>query len=391
MIDDLRKRLGATRWPREPRDNGDWRYGTSLDYLRELVRAWRDDFDWRRQEAELNRFPQFVVPLTGSDGQVHEIHYLYERGAGKAPTPLILTHGWPSTHREFLDVVEPLAHPERFGGDPDDGFDVVVPSLPGYGFSSQPEIPIGPSEIAELWYVLMTEVIGAQRFAAQAGDWGSVVTSRLAVAHEEALIGLHLTMLPLRADLGHPSQPAVSPEEAEWIAGTKAWWREEDGYRAIQSTKPLTLAYGLTDSPAGLAGWLADKYYRLGDTDKSEPSLGMHARFPLEQILTQLSIYWFTGTIGSASALYKAGSRDAATRLPPGRRLEVPTGFADFPIDTLPRMPRSWAERAYHIVHWSLMERGGHFAAMEEPELFVDDVREFFGHLASNHRKSDRP
>ena len=379
-IEDLKRRLQRTRFPNEPQGNEHWDYGTSLPYMEQLVEKWRDDFDWRKAEENLNRFPQYRATLTDADGEDHEIHFIYEKGSGSDAVPLILTHGWPSTFREFLDVVEPLAHPERFGRS-GPAFDVIVPSLIGYGFSSKPRIPIGPAAIADLWHRLMTEVLGYDTYAAQAGDWGSFVTSRLALQHAKSLRAIHLTMLPLRPFLKHESQPPVSEEESAWIKQMNAWWRQEEGYRSIQSTKPMALAFALMDSPAGLAGWLADKYYRLGDTDKTTTMDGMIARFPFETILTQLSIYWFTGTINSANTLYKAGPAEGSALLKAGEKVAVPTAYSEYPMDTLPITPRSWADRCYNIKRWRVMEKGGHFAAMEEPELFADDVRDAFAEM----------
>lgn len=376
-IDDLQRRLAATRLPNEPLGNEHWDYGTNLSYMEKLLSYWRNDFDWRAQEESLNRFPQYRATLEDEDGEEHTIHFIYERGSGDNPVPLIMTHGWPSTFREFLDVVGPLAHPEKHGRE-GPAFDVIVPSLVGYGFSSIPRKPIGPARIADLWHRLMTEVLGYERYAAEAGDWGSFVTSRLALQHSDSVMGIHLTMLPLRPSLKHESQPPVSEEEAHWIATMQKWWRQEEGYRSIQSTKPMALAFGVMDSPAGLAGWLADKYYRLGDTDKTDTMEGMIARFPFDAILTQFSIYWFTGTINSANTLYKAGPAEGSALLKPGEKVTVPTAYSEYPIDVLPETPRSWAERSYNIARWRMMDRGGHFAAMEEPELFADDVRDAF-------------
>lgn len=376
-IDDLKRRLAATRLPNEPLGNEHWDYGTNLSYMEKLLAYWRDEFDWRAQEKSLNRFPQYRATLKDEDGEEHTIHFIYERGSGDNPVPLIVTHGWPSTFREFLDVVDPLAHPEKYGRE-GPAFDVIVPSLVGYGFSSIPRKPIGPARIADLWHRLMTEVLGYERYAAEAGDWGSFVTSRLALQHADSVTGIHLTMLPLRPSLKHESQPPVSEEEAHWIATMQKWWRQEEGYRSIQSTKPMALAFGVMDSPAGLAGWLADKYYRLGDTDKTDTMKGMIQRFPFDVILTQFSIYWFTGTINSANTLYKAGPAEGSALLRPGEKVTVPTAYSEYPIDVLPETPRSWAERSYNIARWRMMDRGGHFAAMEEPELFADDVRDAF-------------
>jgi pimeloyl-ACP methyl ester carboxylesterase len=374
---DLRHRLSHTLLPHEPDGNEDWHFGTYTGFMRRLVPYWRDRFDWRAAEAELNRFPHFMASIAG-EHETHRIHFIREKGSGPAPAPLILTHGWPSTFREFTDVIDRLAHPERFGGKAEDGFDVIVPSLLGFGFSSKPRVPIGPAAIAELWHTLMSEVLGYGTYFAQAGDWGSFVTSRLALQHPEALRAMHLTMLPLRPHLKHASQAPVSEEEARWIAEMKAWWRQEEGYRVIQSTKPMALAYGLSDSPGGLAAWLADKYWRLGDTRKNHPWEGFEARFPMEVFCMQASIYWFTNTINSANTLYWAGPREGSGALKPGERVTVPTGYSEYPIDTLPITPRSWADRMYDIAQFKVMTKGGHFAAMEEPALFADDVRQFF-------------
>jgi pimeloyl-ACP methyl ester carboxylesterase len=277
-IDDLRARLARVRWPNEPKGNEAWEWGTNLSYMKRLVGYWRDEFDWRKAEAEINRFKHFTIDLK-ENGETHTVHFIHEAGSGKRPLPLILTHGWPSTFREFLDVIEPLAHPERFGGNAEDGFDVIVPSLVGYGFSSKPSVPIGPAVMAELWHRLMHDVLDYSWYVAQAGDWGSFVTSRLALQHPDNVAAMHLTMLPLRPHLKHPSQPPVSAEEAAWIAKMKAWWAREEGYRSIQSTKPMALAFGLMDSPVGLAGWLADKYWRLGDTRRITRMKGWRSGF----------------------------------------------------------------------------------------------------------------
>lgn len=381
---DLKQRLANTRFPNEPDGNDSWDYGTNLSYMERLIEYWRDDYDWRAAEARLNRFDHFRATISGDDlglpDEDHQIHFIYERGSGKNPRPLILTHGWPSTFAEFEHVIEPLAHPERFGGREEDAFDVIVPSLLGFGFSSKPRSPLGPSAIAELWHCLMTRVLGYDRYCAQAGDWGSYVTSRLALQHGAQLDAIHLTMLPLRPAISGGGEP-VTQEEADWIKNMRGWWAQEEGYRVIQGTKPMALAFAVTDSPAGLAGWLADKYYRLGDTEKSHPYEGMDQRFPMDMILTQLSIYWFTGTINSANTLYKAGPMERTDKLKPGERVTVPTAYSEYPMDVLPRTPESWGSRCYDIKRWRFMEKGGHFAALEEPEIFTRDVQDAFREL----------
>ncbi|MGV8998046.1 MAG: epoxide hydrolase family protein [Parvibaculaceae bacterium] len=379
-IDDLKLRLKMTRLPNEPKGNEHWAYGTNLSYMERLIAEWRDHFDFKAAEKKLNTYPQYRAALTDGAGQAHEVHFMYEKGTGSDAIPLILTHGWPSTFREFLEVTDMLAHPEKYGRS-GPAFDVIVPSLIGYGYSSKPAVPVGPAVMADLWHKLMTEVLGYKTYVAQACDWGSFVTSRLALQHADAVRAIHLTMLPLRSYLRHESQKPVSEEEGKWIKEMGAWWRQEEGYRTIQSTKPMALAFGLTDSPAGLAGWLADKYYRLGDTDKTTTMDGMIARFPFETILTQFSIYWFSGTINSANTLYKAGPAEGSGLLKPGEKVAVPVAYSEYPMDTLPVTPRSWAERSYNIQRWRIMEKGGHFAAMEEPEYFADDVRDAFAEL----------
>lgn len=364
-IADLRRRLSAVRWPDQVAGGG-WRFGTERGYLRKLVDYWRENFDWREQEQRLNRFPHYRVEIAGQP-----IHFIHQPGSGAAPRPLLLTHGWPSSFIEFLDVIEPLAHPERFGGSEADAFDVVVVSLPGFGYSAAPPEPMSPRAIAGLWRTLMTRVLGYRHFVAHGGDWGSLVTSWLGLDHPEVLAGIHLTMLPLRPWV-RPPAPALSAEETDFIRAMRLWWRDEVGFQAIQATKPQTLAYGLTDSPVGLAGWLVEKFRSLGDTGGN-----IERRFSKRQLCTLLSLYWFTGCINSANWLYWSARQQNVTHLAPGQRVMVPTGYADFPINGAPRVPRSWGERAYDIVQWREMPAGGHFAALEEPEALVGELRHF--------------
>jgi len=368
-IADLKARLGRARWPSEPAEGG-WRFGSNLGYMQKLVQHWRETFDWREQEARLNAFPHQTVEI---DGQV--IHFIHEPGSGAVPRPLLLTHGWPSSFLEFLEVIEPLAHPERFGGDTAEAFDVVVASLPGYGFSSAPPAPMDAHAIAGLWHQLMTRVLGYRHFVAQGGDWGALVTSCLALDHPGVLDGIHLTMLPLKPWRGAAAKP-LSEAERNFITGMRAWWQEQIGYQRMQSTKPQTLAFALTDSPVGLAGWLVEKFRTLADTKGS-----LERRFSKDQLCTMLSLYWFTGCVGPASWMYWAARENATARLGPGQRVAVPTGYADFAVDAAPRPPRSWGMRMYNIVHWSEMPSGGHFAALEEPEAFVADLRAFVRRL----------
>lgn len=365
-IADLKARLEATRWPREePKDAG-WDYGASLAYQRELSAYWAERFDWRAVEARINGFENSIAAVDGID-----IHFIREKGSGERPLPLLITHGWPGSFLEFIDVIEPLAHPERFGGRVEDAFDVIVPSLPGYGFSGAPPKPIDCREVARLWRKLMVEQLGVERFIAQGGDWGALVSSWLGLAHGDVCAGAHLNMWAIRAGKTGDDR-AYDAEEVAWLERRGERVRFETAYQAIQSTKSQTLAYGLTDSPAGLAAWIAEKFHRWGDTGGE-----IESRFSKDRLLANIALYWFTGTINSSTWMYRSMIESDNFMAPPGQRIEVPVGVAHFPGDLFPMPPRQWAERVANVVHWTEMPAGGHFAAMEEPQLFIDDVRAF--------------
>lgn len=365
-IADLNARLDATRWPREEPADAGWDYGANMAYVRELCAHWRDAFDWRAVEARINDFDNFTAEVDGID-----IHFILEKGSGASPTPLILTHGWPGSIVEFLEVIEPLAHPERFGGDAGDGFDVIVPSLPGYGFSAAPPRPIDCREVARLWNGLASEVLGYDRFIAQGGDWGSMVTLWLGFDAPDHCAGVHVNMWGLRHGKTGNDRPYDAGELA-WLERRKELTRLETGYQAIQSTRAQTLGFGLSDSPAGLAAWIAEKFHGWGDTGGD-----IESRFSRDRLLANIAVYWFTNSITSSAWMYRSMVDSPNFVLPPGRKIEVPTGVAHFPGDIFATPPRQWCERAANIVHWTDMPAGGHFAAMEEPALFVDDVRAF--------------
>jgi microsomal epoxide hydrolase len=365
-LDDLRARLQRTRWPNEPA-GADWEFGANLAYMKELIEYWRNGYDWRARERKLNRFPQFRARL----GE-HSIHFVHEKGSGEEALPLILTHGWPGSFVEYLDLVEPLAHPERCGGEMRDSFDVVVPSLPGYGFSSKPAQPLGPKAIAALWNRLMTEALGYPRYGAQGGDWGATVSSWLGRLHPESMAGLHLHLMAVRPTLDANSPP-LRAEETAWIAAARAMLRPEQAYQAIQATKPQTLAFGLNDSPAGLLAWQVEKFERWGDTKGD-----IESRFSKDLLLTNATIYWASETINTANWIYRAARQDGSLHMAPGERIEVPTGFAIPPIDLTPPPPRSWAERVYNVQRWSELSMGGHFLALEEGGRLVEEIRRFF-------------
>ncbi|MGH8704225.1 MAG: epoxide hydrolase family protein, partial [Burkholderiales bacterium] len=364
-IADLAERLARTRFP-DQAPGAPWAYGTDVGWLRRLVEHWRTRFDWRAQEARLNGFPQFRVPLAGID-----LHFLHVPGAGPEPLPLLLSHGWPGSVFEFLEITPLLTDPARFGGDPADAFTVVAPSLPGYGLSFSPGQPrFSVEAIADCFAALMTDVLGYRHFGAQGGDWGSFVTSRLGLAYPERLIGMHLNLMPLRRDPRIVADP--TPEEARYLAELAEWLKEETGYQWIQGTRPQTLAFALTDSPAGLAAWIVEKFRAWSDCGGD-----VERAFTLDALLANVSLYWFTGAIGSSFWPYYARLH-GPWPVPEGTTIRVPTGYCEFPREIL-RPPRSLARRVYtDIRRWSVMPAGGHFAAMEQPEQLAEEMRAFF-------------
>jgi pimeloyl-ACP methyl ester carboxylesterase len=364
VLADLRERLARVRWPDEV-PNGGWRYGTDLAYMKALVTYWRDEYDWRKNEAALNRFRQFTVKLAGID-----LHFIHEPGVGPAPMPLLLSHGWPGSVLEFHKIIPMLTDPGRFGGDPADAFTVVAPSLPGYGFSFSPnQARFGITEIADTFASLMTDVLGYPRFGAQGGDWGAFITARLGYAYPARLSGIHVNLLTLRRDLKPPANP--TEEERRYLADLGQWLREEAGYQWIQGTKPQTLAYGLSDSPVGLAAWIVEKFRTWSDCGGD-----VERRFTRDEILTNVMLYWVTGAIGSSFWPYYARYH-ADWPIPDGARVDVPMGYAAFPQEIV-RPPRAWAERVFDVRRWTPMAAGGHFAALEEPEALAAEVRAFF-------------
>jgi len=363
-LDDLRERLARTRWPDEVQ-GADWEYGTNLDYLKTLVAYWQHRFDWRAQETALNQFAHFRTQIDGFG-----IHFIHEHGRGPDPLPIIITHGWPGSFFEMIKIIPLLTDPGSHEGDPADSFDVIVPSLPGFGFSDRPTVGgMTLIKTAELWARLMTEGLGYSRFAAAGGDIGSGVTQCLALAHPEFLVGIHLTFLgssSLSVD-----QADLSEAEQHYLHAVQRWSRQEGAYEQLQATKPQTLAYGLNDSPVGLAAWIIEKFRSWSDCDGE-----IERRFSKDELLTAIMIYWVTGTLNSSIRTYYENAH-AFSPLQAGQYIDVPTGFALFPKE-IEVPPREWAERTLHIQHWTQMPRGGHFAALEEPELLVEDIRAFF-------------
>ena len=365
VLRDLNDRLARTRLPDQIPGTG-WDYGTNREYLKELIEYWKDEFDWRDQEEKLNGFDHFKTAIDGLD-----VHFIHERSPVDGAIPLILTHGWPGSFVEFVDIIGPLTNPEAYGGNPADAFHVVIPSLPGYGFSDKPEDRgYNPERMADVLASLM-ERLGYERYGAQGGDWGAIIGRVLAGNYADRLIGLHSNFV-----LGGPPRGVADPEagvpveELELRQERARAFANESAYQSLQGTKPQSLGYGLNDSPAGLAAWIVEKFHGWSDHDGDLESV-----FTKDQLLTNVTLYWVTQTITSASRIYYESRRTPPTR--PVGFIEVPTGAAIFPKE-ISFTPRKWAEAQYNIVHWTVMPRGGHFAALEQPELLVGDIRDFF-------------
>ncbi len=368
-LDDLRQRLARTRWIDELEESS-WEYGISLEYIKELADYWRHSYDWRKQEAALNTFSHFKADVDGVG-----IHFIHEHGKGPNPTPLLLIHGFPDSFYRYHKVIERLTDPAKYGGDPDTSFDVIVPSIPGTGFSDR--VTMDDEVNADRFAKLMTEVLGYERFVSAGGDHGAIITQSLARSYPELLIGIHLT------DVGYPDQStdfstlsAAEMEMAQWV---QQWFMQEGiGVNMIMATKPQTVAYALNDSPIGLAAWLIG-YSSSGLKGKEE----FKTRFSADEVLTNVMIYWVTQTIYTAARAYHANAHVAR-----GGKLEksaaVPAAVAHCPYD--PPLPREWAARQVKLVRYTDFPRGGHFMAWEEPELYAEDLQGFISELRNNER-----
>ncbi|MGH1543449.1 MAG: epoxide hydrolase family protein [Arenicella sp.] len=362
-LDAIYKRVAAYPWHEMP-DDGGWNYGSNLDYMKELAGYWANEFDWRKQEAALNRFSHFKTEVDGID-----LHFIHEIGSGPSPTPLIISHGWPGTIVEFMEIIEPLAHPERFGGNIEDAFTIIAPSLPGFGFSGRPPRPYGPRKMAEIFNSLMTDVLGYDSYIAQGGDWGGAITSWLGFEHSKACKAIHINILTMR----HPDGPQNAQEQA-WAERFELDQIMENGYRTQQATRPQTLSYGMMDSPIGVAAWLIEKFNSWSHTDGDN----IESAHTKDELLTNIMIYIVTRTFNTASWIYY-GRREEGGRImsDKGEAVTVPTACALFPKEMLAWPPRSYVERLYNVQHWTEMPRGGHFGALEEPQLLVDDIQAF--------------
>lgn len=362
---DLHRRLRDTRvpllTPAEP-----WQQGVDGAWLRDLTAYWAERFDWRAAEQALNRLPQFVADV---DGQ--RVHFIHRCGAGPNPYPLVITHGWPGSVFEFDALIERLCDPAAFGGDPHDAFDVVVPSLPGFLFSPPPAAPgVAAFQVADCWAALMAG-LGYRRFGAQGGDLGAGVSIALGARHADVVDGIHLNYLPGSYEPAIDAAAPLTDEERAFVRERAEWAALEGGYAHVHMTRPQTLAAALNDSPAGLAAWIAEKFRAWSDCDGD-----VARRFSHDTLLTGISLYWFSACIGSSMQMYWE-NRLQPMRFAAGQRVTVPIAFARFPKE-ISRPPRSWVERVFEVVQWTDMPSGGHFAAMEEPDLLADDIRRFF-------------
>lgn len=362
ILDDLRSKLGNTRWTDEI-ENLNWEYGTNKPYLKELCNYWQHKFDWAKQEELLNSFQHFKSTIDGT-----ELHYIHQKGEGKNSIPLLLTHGYPDSFIRFLKIIPLLTLADENGH----SFDLIIPSIPGYGFSEIPAKPgMNARRIADLFSILMTKELGYAKYMAHGGDWGSSITEQLALHYPESLSGIHLTEIPFIHLFTIPPDE-LTPAEKKYLDEGKKWQQVEGGYAIIQSTKPQTLAYGLNDSPAGLAAWIIDKFHAWSDCNGN-----LESCFTKDELLTNLTIYWATQTINSAFRLYYESRIAMPEQLKAKwKKIEVPTAVAIFPKDII-NAPKDFGYRFFNVQQWTEMPKGGHFAALEQPTLLANDIRKF--------------
>ena len=363
IIQNINSKVKNYSWHEMP-DDGGWDYGTNLDYMKEFSKYWVENYNWIETEKKINRFKNFKCNIDNID-----IHFIHEKGSGKNPRPLLLSHGWPGSIIEFLHIIEKLAHPEKFGGNEEDAFDVIVPSLPGFGFSSRPARPIGPRKMSSIFNKLMTDKLGYKKYIAQGGDFGGTICTWLAYDFPKNLIGIHINILITR----HPDGPQTS-EEKEWQERFRKDQRIEDGYRTQQATKPQTLSYAMMDSPVGVAAWIIEKMRGWSDLKNGD----IESVYSKEILLSNIMIYLVTKTFNTASWIYYGRREEGGRSLPKEHLpLKVPTAIAVFPKEYLEWAPRSYVERIYNVKRWTKMSKGGHFAALEQPELLIKDITEF--------------
>ena len=371
-LDMIRDRVRAFRWDAlsEPADAGDWRYGPPSTFMRELCDYWLNQYDWREQEQAMNELPHFKTTLDGVD-----VHFVHERGSGPNPAPLLIAHGWPYSFYSYDELIDQLAHPERHGGRVEDAFSVVVPSYPGYDFSSRPREPMGPLAIAFLFDKLMVR-LGYDRYIVHGGDWGAHITSLLGLHLPDRVMGIHSTALALREagaeQLSGETPSDASDEQRAFVASEYATWQREGAYSQLHATKPAKLGYAMLDSPVGLAAWIVEAFYAWSDRRKHS----FAELFTFDQLLTEVMLYLVTDAFPTSTWIYGAKRHEAMT-LEPGQRVNVPTGLAAFPDPVFPMPPRHVAQQSHNVVQYTDMPFGGHFPFYEAPNLLINDLRDF--------------
>ncbi|MDC1132296.1 epoxide hydrolase [Candidatus Pelagibacter sp.] len=363
VLQEIYTKVKNYPWHEIPEDGG-WEYGTNLEYMREISSYWAKDFDWRKHEIEINKFSNFTTVVEDI-----EIHFIHEKGSGSNPTPLLLMHGWPGSIVEFLHIIEKLAHPEKFGGNIEDAFDVIAPSLPGFGFSGRPSKPIGPRKMAAILNKLMIDNLEYKNYLAQGGDWGATIANWIGYDHSKSCKAIHINCLTMR----HPDGPQTKQEE-EWQQRFNQDQIMQDGYRTQQATKPQTLSYGMMDSPVGIAAWIIEKMYSWSDLKDNN----IESVYSKDTLLVNIMVYVVTKTFNTATWIYY-GRREEGGRFFPKdfKKIEIPTAAAIFPAEMSEWPPRSYVDRMFNVTQWTEMPSGGHFAALEEPELLVNDLVKF--------------
>ena len=363
ILREIVRKVENYPWHEMPNDEG-WYYGTNLNYLKDISKYWINKFDWKKHEAKIDNFSNFTTKVDGID-----IHFIKEKGSGPKPKPLLLMHGWPGSIIEFLNIIDKLAHPEKFGGKEEDAFDVIIPSLPGFGFSGRPERPIGPRKMAEILNKLMINNLGYKNYLAQGGDWGATICNWLGYDHFKTCKAIHINCLTMRLYDGPQTQ-----DEKKWQEKFDRDQIMQDGYRTQQATKPQTLSYAMMDSPIGVAAWIIEKMYFWSDLKNKD----IESVYSKDTLLANVMVYIVTKTFNTASWIYY-GRREEGGRFFPKdfKKIETPTGIAAFPAEMSTWPPRSYIDRIFNIKQYTSMPKGGHFAALEQPDLLVEDIIKF--------------
>jgi len=363
ILQEINLKVKNYPWHEMP-DDGGWEYGTNLEYMKEISNYWVNTFNWKKQEEEINKFSNYITVVDDI-----KIHYILEKGSGLKSTPILLMHGWPGSVVEFLHIIQKLAHPEKFGGKKEDAFDVVIPSLPGFGFSGRPPRPIGPRKMSKILNRLMVNKLGYKKYLAQGGDWGATICNWLAYDHSKTCKAIHINCLTMRLPDGPQNQ-----EEKDWQIKFDKDQIMQDGYRTQQATKPQTLSYGMMDSPVGVAAWILEKMYFWTDLKNKD----LESVYSKDILLTNIMVYILTKTFNTASWIYY-GRREEGGRFFPKdfKKIQVPTGIAIFPFEMSTWPPKSYLDRMFNIKQLTKMSKGGHFAAMEQPDLLIEDIVKF--------------